>query len=181
MLELQTPTHVPNITFKTRIRDESVEGPNPYRWQDVTTEEIFKDKNVVLFALPGAFTPTCSSTHLPGYEMAYEEFKSLGIDRVICLSVNDAFVMYQWGKAQGVNNVELLPDGSAEFTRQMGMLVKKDNLGFGERSWRYSMYVENGEIKKIFVEPGFMNDCPVDPFEVSDAPTMLKYLKEERV
>lgn len=180
MLELQTPTHVPNITFKTRVRDESVEGPNPYRWQDVTTEEIFKDKKVVLFALPGAFTPTCSSTHLPGYEMAYAEFKSLGIDRVICLSVNDAFVMYQWGKSQGVNNVELLPDGSGEFTRQMGMLVKKDNLGFGERSWRYSMYVENGEIKKLFVEPGFMNDCPVDPFEVSDAPTMLKYLKEEQ-
>ncbi len=180
MLELQTPTHVPNITFKTRVRDESVEGPNPYRWQDVTTEEIFKDKKVVLFALPGAFTPTCSSTHLPGYEMAYAEFKSLGIDRVICLSVNDAFVMYQWGKSQGVNNVELLPDGSGEFTRQMGMLVKKDNLGFGERSWRYSMYVENGEIQKLFVEPGFMNDCPVDPFEVSDAPTMLKYLKEEQ-
>ncbi len=174
------PTHVPNITFKTRVRDESVEGPNPYRWQDVTTDEIFKGKKIVLFALPGAFTPTCSSTHLPGYEAAYEEFKTLGVDAVICLSVNDAFVMFQWGKAQGVDKVRLIPDGSGEFTRQMGMLVKKDNLGFGERSWRYSMFVDDGEIKKMFVEPGFSNDCPVDPFEVSDAPTMLAYLKENK-
>jgi thioredoxin-dependent peroxiredoxin len=180
MQELQTPTHVPSITFKTRVRDESVEGPNPYRWQDVTSDEIFKGKNVVLFSLPGAFTPTCSSTHLPGYEEAYAEFKTLGVDEVYCLSVNDAFVMFQWGKAQGVDNVKLLPDGSGEFTRGMGMLVKKDNLGFGERSWRYSMYVEDGEIKKLFVEPGFMNDCPTDPFEVSDASTMLTYLKEQK-
>jgi peroxiredoxin len=180
MQELQTPTQVPSITFKTRVRDDSVEGPNPYRWQDVTSDEVFKGKKVVLFSLPGAFTPTCSSTHLPGYEEAYNEFKTLGVDEVYCLSVNDAFVMFQWGKAQGVENVKLLPDGSGEFTRGMGMLVKKDNLGFGERSWRYSMYVEDGEIKKMFVEPGFMNDCPTDPFEVSDAPTMLTYLKEQR-
>jgi thioredoxin-dependent peroxiredoxin len=180
MQELQTPTHVPSITFKTRVRDESVEGPNPFRWQDVTSDEIFKGKKVVLFSLPGAFTPTCSSTHLPGYEAAYAELKTLGVDEVYCLSVNDAFVMFQWGKAQGVANVKLLPDGSGEFTRGMGMLVKKDNLGFGERSWRYSMYVEDGEIKKMFVEPGFMNDCPTDPFEVSDASTMLAYLKESK-
>lgn len=174
------PTHVPNVTFKTRVRDESVEGPNPFRWQDVTTDEIFKGKKVVLFSLPGAFTPTCSSTHLPGYEAAYEEFKTLGVDDVYCLSVNDAFVMFQWGKAQGVGNVKLIPDGSGEFTRGMGMLVKKDNLGFGERSWRYSMFVDDGEIKKMFVEPGFMHDCPADPFEVSDAGTMLAYLKENK-
>jgi len=179
MQELQTPTHVPSITFKTRVRDESVEGPNPFRWQDVTSDEIFKGKKVVLFSLPGAFTPTCSSTHLPGYEAAYDELKSLGVDEVYCLSVNDAFVMFQWGKAQDVKNVKLLPDGSGEFTKGMGMLVKKDNLGFGERSWRYSMFVEDGEIKKLFVEPGFMNDCPTDPFEVSDATTMLKFLKGE--
>jgi thioredoxin-dependent peroxiredoxin len=178
MPELQMPTHVPNITFKTRVRDESVEGPNPYRWQDVTTEELFKGRKIVVFSLPGAFTPTCSSTHLPGYEAAYAELKSLGVDEVYCLSVNDAFVMFQWGKFQNVQNVKLLPDGSGEFTRGMGMLVKKDNLGFGERSWRYSMFVDDGEIKKMFVEPGFMNDCPVDPFEVSDAPTMVAYLKE---
>ncbi len=168
---------VPNVTLKTRVRDERIGGENPYRWQDVESRDLFKGKRVVLFALPGAFTPTCSSTHLPGYEAAYHEFKKLGIDEVYCLSVNDAFVMFQWGKHQGAEKVKLIPDGSGEFTRAMGMLVKKDNLGFGERSWRYSMYVENGIIKKIFVEPGFGDNCPTDPFEVSDAKTMLSYLK----
>jgi len=143
----------------------------------VTTDEIFKGKKIVVFALPGAFTPTCSSTHLPGYEEKYDEFKALGVDEVICLSVNDAFVMFQWGKAQSVAKVRLLPDGSGEFTEKMGMLVKKDNLGFGKRSWRYSMFVDNGEVKKAFIEPGFSDDCPTDPFEVSDADTMLNYLK----
>ncbi len=177
MNENKYPTHVPEVVFKTRVRDESVEGPNPFRWQDVTTSEIFSGKKIVVFALPGAFTPTCSSTHLPGYEANYDEFKALGVDEVYCLSVNDAFVMFQWGKAQGVQKVKLLPDGSADFTRGMGMLVKKDNLGFGERSWRYSMLVENGEIKKVFSEAGQMDDCPTDPFEVSDAATMLAYIK----
>jgi peroxiredoxin len=171
---------VPSVTFKTRVRDESVGGPNPFRWQDVSTDEVFKGKTVVLFALPGAFTPTCSSTHLPGYEKNYDEFRKLGVDEVICLSVNDAFVMFQWGKQQGAQNVKLLPDGSGAFTRGMGMLVKKDNLGFGERSWRYSMLVKDGVIEKLFVEPGFIDDCPTDPFEVSDADTMLKYLRETR-
>ena len=177
MTEAEFPKQVPQVVFKTRVRDESVEGPNPYRWQDVTTDEIFKGKKIVVFALPGAFTPTCSSTHLPGYEEKYDEFKALGVDEVICLSVNDAFVMFQWGKAQGVSKVKLLPDGSGEFTEKMGMLVKKDNLGFGKRSWRYSMFVDNGEVKKAFIEPGFSDDCPTDPFEVSDADTMLNYLK----
>ncbi len=168
---------VPNVTFKTRVRDESVEGPNPYRWEDQTSDDIFKGKKVVLFALPGAFTPTCSTTHLPRYEALYDEFKALGVDEVICLSVNDAFVMFQWGKHQGVEKVKLLPDGSGTFTRKMGMLVSKDNLGFGMRSWRYSAFIDDGEIKKMFVEPGFDDECPTDPFEVSDADTMLNYLK----
>jgi len=168
---------VPNVTFKTRVRDDSIEGPNPFRWQDVTSDELFKDKRVVLFALPGAFTPTCSSTHLPGYEALYDEFKKHGVDEVICLSVNDAFVMYQWGRHMGVEKVRLLPDGSGEFTRKMGMLVYKDNLGFGLRSWRYSMLIEDGEIVKMFVEPGYADNCPSDPFEVSDADTMLAYVK----
>ena len=177
MTDINTPQQVPQVVFKTRVRDESVEGPNPFRWQDVTTDEIFKGKKIVLFALPGAFTPTCSSFQLPGYEAKYDELKEQGVDEVICLSVNDAFVMFQWGKAQNVQKVKLLPDGSGEFTKGMGMLVKKDNLGFGERSWRYSMYVEDGEIKKVFAEDGFMDNCPDDPFEVSDAETMLAYLK----
>ena len=178
MTEATLPKEVPQVVFKTRVRDESVEGPNPYRWQDVTTDEIFKGKKNVVFALPGAFTPTCSSTHLPGYEEHYDEFIKMGIDEVICLSVNDAFVMFNWAKAQDITHVRMLPDGSAEFTEKMGMLVKKDNLGFGSRSWRYSMFVDNGEIKKAFIEPGFMDNCPDDPFEVSDAETMLAWLKE---
>lgn len=169
---------VPQVTFKTRVRDEAVGGDNPFRWQDLTSDEIFKGKKVVLFGLPGAFTPTCSSTHAPGYEAKYEEFKALGVDSVICLSVNDAFTMYQWGKNLGVHKVFMLPDGNAEFTRGLGMLVKKENLGFGERSWRYSMYVEDGVITKAFVESGFSDNCATDPFEVSDADTMLGYLKE---
>lgn len=169
---------VPHVVFKTRIRDESIGGDNPYRWQDVTTEDIFKGKKIVLFALPGAFTPTCSSTHAPGYETKFQEFKDLGIDQVICLSVNDAFVMKQWADKLGLKHIFMLPDGNAEFTRKMGMLVKKENLGFGDRSWRYSMYVEDGVIKQMFVEPGFSDNYVEDPFEVSDAETMLSYLKK---
>jgi peroxiredoxin len=170
-------TTVPHVTFKTRVRNEALGGPNPYEWRDLTSEQIFKGKKVVLFALPGAFTPTCSSTHLPRYEELYDEFKALGVDEVICLSVNDAFVMFQWARAQNVKKVFMLPDGNGEFTRKMGMLVDKSNLGFGMRSWRYSMYVEDGTIRKVFAEPEFADNCPTDPFEVSDADTMLAYLK----
>jgi peroxiredoxin len=168
---------VPDVTFKTRVRDESIEGPNPFRWQDLTSQEIFGGKRVVLFSLPGAFTPTCSTSHLPRYEELYDEMKGLGIDQIICVSVNDAFVMYQWGKQQGVKNVFLLPDGNGEFTRKMGMLVDKSNLGFGMRSWRYSAVIDDMKIEKMFIEPGFADNCPTDPFEVSDADTMLAYLK----
>ncbi len=177
MSQLTEGASVPQITFKTRVRDESIGGGNPFRWQDVTTDEIFKGKKVVVFSLPGAFTPTCSSTHAPGYEAKYDEIKALGVDEVICLSVNDAFVMFQWKKNLGLEKVHFLPDGNGEFTKGMGMLVKKENLGFGDRSWRYSMVVEDGVIKKLFVEPGFGDNVPNDPFEVSDADTMLAYLK----
>ncbi|HEB26981.1 MAG TPA: peroxiredoxin [Porticoccus sp.] len=168
---------IPSVVFKTRVRNEALGGSNPFEWKDLGSDEIFKGKNVVVFSLPGAFTPTCSTSHLPRYEELYEEFKAQGVDAVVCLSVNDAFVMYQWGKSQNAENVFLLPDGNAEFTRKMGMLVDKDNLGFGQRSWRYSMYVEDGEINKLFSEPGFEDNCPTDPFEVSDADTMISYLK----
>lgn len=169
-------TQVPSVTFKTRVRNDALEGPNPFEWKDLTSEEIFKGKTVVVFALPGAFTPTCSSTHLPRYEELYGDIKAAGVDDVICLSVNDAFVMYQWGKAQNAENVFLLPDGNAEFTRKMGMLVDKSNLGFGMRTWRYSMLVVDGEIEKVFAEPGYRDNADSDPFEVSDADTMLSYL-----
>jgi len=176
---IDTPKRVPDVTFKTRVRDETVEGPNPYRWQNRSTDEIFKGRRVVLFALPGAFTPTCSSTHLPGYENQCAALKEKGVDEVICLSVNDAFVMFQWGKAQDVQNVTMLPDGSGEFTRKMGMLVDKDNLGFGHRSWRYSMLVDDGDIKQMFVEPGYCDNAEDDPFEVSDVDTMIGYLSKQ--
>lgn len=168
--------HVPAITFKTRVRDESVEGENPFRWRDVDSRELFAGKTIVLFALPGAFTPTCSSTHLPGYERHYDEFRDAGVDEVYCLSVNDAFSMFQWGKQLGVEKVKLLPDGNADFTRQLGMLVRKENLGFGDRSWRYSMLVRDGVIEQMFVEPGLTDNCPEDPFTCSDADTMLDYI-----
>lgn len=170
-------TRVPQVTFKTRVRDESVTGSNPYRWEDQTTDDIFAGRKVVVFSLPGAFTPTCSSNHLPRYDELYDQFKAEGVDDILCVSVNDAFVMFQWGKHVGNQRITLLPDGNGEFTRKMGMLVDKANLGFGMRSWRYSMLVDDGAIEKIFVEPDFADNCPSDPFEVSDADTMLAYLK----
>ncbi len=170
---------VPNVTFETRVRNDDLDGPNPYEWKDLTTEDIFAGKKIVLFALPGAFTPTCSTSHLPRYEELFEEFKAEGVDQIVCLSVNDAFVMFQWGIHQNAKNVFLLPDGSGEFSRKMGMLVDKDNLGFGYRSWRYSMLVNDGTIEKMFIEDGYSDNCPIDPFEVSDADTMLDYLKQK--
>lgn len=168
---------VPDTVFRTRVRDESLGTENPFKWKDLSSDEIFKNRRVVVLALPGAFTPTCSSTHLPGFEAHYDEIKELGIDEVYCLSVNDAFSMFQWAQQLGVEKVKMLPDGNAHFTRDMGMLVKKENLGFGDRSWRYSMVVDNGVIAKVFAEEGKSDNCETDPFELSDVDTMLAYLK----
>ncbi len=170
-------THVPSTIFKTRVRNESLPGDNPFEWKDVSSDDVFKGRKVVVFSLPGAFTPTCSTSHLPRFEELSDEFTAQGVDAIVCVSVNDAFVMYQWGKSQGAQKVFLLPDGNGEFTRKMGMLVDKSNLGFGMRSWRYSMFVEDGEITKMFSEDGYEDNCASDPFEVSDADTMLTYLK----
>jgi len=186
---IEEDAEVPNVTFKTRARIES-DDENPFDWKDVTSEDYFKGKRAVIFSLPGAFTPTCSSTHLPGYEAAYEEIKSLGVDEVYCLSVNDAFVMRQWGLKQGLTEdktvgangfekVKLIPDGAALFTRGMGMSTNWDSeRGFGERSWRYSAVINDMKVEKLFIEGGGItqNSGP-DPFEVSDAGTMLEYLK----
>ena len=171
---------VPACTFKTRVRDESVEGPNPFRWEDKTSDDYFKGKKVVLFSLPGAFTPTCSTYQLPDFEKLFDEFQAEGIDEIYCVSVNDAFVMNAWAKAQGIDKVKVIPDGSGEFTRKMGMLVQKENLGFGPRSWRYAMVVNDGEIEKMFVEPGYDDNAEGDPFEVSDAETVLAYVRGEK-
>ncbi|MEO0424617.1 MAG: peroxiredoxin [Pseudomonadota bacterium] len=171
--------HVPAAVFKTRVRDESIGGDNPFRWQDVPSETLFGGKRIVVFALPGAFTPTCSSTHVPRFDELYEHFAAAGIDEIYCLSVNDAFTMFQWFKQLDVKHVKALPDGNGEFTRKMGMLVDKSNLGFGMRSWRYAMVVNDGAIEQMFVEPEFSDNCPSDPFEVSDADTVLAWLKGE--
>src|SRR3989344_6020311 len=162
---------VPEVIFRVRVPTE-----NGSEWKNIHSSDIFNGKRVVVFALPGAFTPTCSSTHLPGYEEKYNELRNLGIEEVYCLSVNDGFVMKNWGEDQGIKNVKLLPDGNAEFTRKMGMLVRKENLGFGERSWRYSMIVKDGIVEKIFIEPGFADDHSEDPFKVSDVGTMMEWL-----
>ena len=169
---------VPNVTLKTRVRDETVEGPNPFRWQDVTTGDLFAQGRNVVFSLPGAFTPTCSNEQCPAFEASYDEIKSLGADEVYCISVNDAFVMYQWGKHLGVEHIKLLPDGSGDFTRRMGMLINKDHLGFGERSWRYAMVVDDGKIVGWFEEPGINDDgTDEDPYEVSNPDSVIGWLK----
>jgi glutaredoxin-like protein len=167
MLENREGQRVPEVTFRTRKDGE---------WVDRTTRDVFGGRTVVLFALPGAFTPTCSSTHLPRYEELEPALRQCGVDEVICLSVNDAFVMDAWGVGQGAERVTLLPDGNGHFSKGMGMLVDKEDLGFGQRSWRYSMLVRDGVIEKMFVEP----QLPGDPFQVSDADTMLQYLAPER-
>ena len=168
---------VPEVVFKTRVRDDSLGGDNPFAWKDVSSQDIFVGRRVIIFALPGAFTPTCSSTHLPGFETSYEQFKQLGVDEIYCLSVNEAFSMFQWSKQLQVVKVKMLPDGNADFKRAMGMLVKKQNLGFGERSWRYSMLVEDGEITALFEETGKTDNCDSDPFECSDSAIMLAHLQ----
>lgn len=154
---------IPNVVFKTR----TAQG-----WKDISTTEIFQNKKVVVFSLPGAFTPTCSSSHVPRYNELAPVFKQNGIDEIVCISVNDGFVMYEWALDQKANNITFIPDGNGEFTEKVGMLVDKSNLGFGKRSWRYSMLVNNMVIEKMFVEP----EKPGDPFEVSDADTMLNFI-----
>lgn len=168
---------VPAVTFKTRVRDESIGGDNPFRWQDVTSDDYFAGRKVIVFSLPGAFTPTCSTFQLPDFEKLAPDFKALGVDDIYCVSVNDAFVMYQWGKQQGIENVKVIPDGSGEFTRKMGMLVSKDNVGFGMRSWRYAAVIEDGVVTHWFEEPGFEDNCPEDPYGESSPQNVLEKLK----
>jgi peroxiredoxin/glutaredoxin len=163
MLKSRDGERVPSVKFRTRQDGE---------WREVSSEDVFASKKVVVFALPGAFTPTCSSSHVPRFNELAPAFKERGIDEIVCVSVNDAFVMDEWAKGQNARHIRFLPDGNAEFTSGMGMLVDKQNLGFGKRSWRYSMLVEDGVIKKMFIEP----DRDGDPYEVSDADTLLRFL-----
>lgn len=177
---MQSGQKLPDVTFHTRIRDETVGGPNPFRWEDKTTADYFGGKRVILFSLPGAFTPTCSTYQLPGFEDNFAKFQDLGIDEIYCMSVNDSFVMNQWAKAQGVANVKVIPDGSGEFTRRVGMLVRKDNLGFGLRSWRYAAIIDNGVVEAWFEEPGICDNHGEDPYGESSPENLLKYLAEAK-
>ena len=166
MLENKEGHQVPSVQFKTRQNNEFV---------DVSSEDIFSNKTVVVFSLPGAFTPTCSSSHLPRFNELAKTFKDNGVDEIVCMSVNDAFVMDAWKQDQEAENISLIPDGNGEFSAGMGMLVDKSDLGFGKRSWRYSMLVKNGVVEKMFIE----DEVPGDPFEVSDADTMLDYINPQ--
>jgi peroxiredoxin len=172
---------VPNVTFKTRVRDDSIDGPNPYRWQDVTTKDYFDGKRVLVFSLPGAFTPTCSTYQVPGFEENYNKIRDLGIDEIYCVSVNDSFVMNKWAKDQCVERIKMIPDGNGQFTRQMGMLVEKENLGFGARSWRYAMVVDNGVVEEWFEEPGRRDNADDDPYGVTSPESVLAYLESNQV
>ncbi len=166
MMENREGHRVPDATF--RVRED-------HEWRNVTTEDLFAGKTVVVFSLPGAFTPTCSSSHVPRYNQLADAFGKAGVDDVICVSVNDSFVMNEWKRSQDADNLTFIPDGNGDFTRGMGMLVDKAELGFGMRSWRYSMLVRDGVVEKMFVEP----ERPGDPFEVSDADTMLDYVSPQ--
>ena len=172
-----TPQHVPDAVFHTRVRNPALGGDNPFEWKALTSDDIFAGRRVVLFAVPGAFTPACSESHLPGYERLHEAFVAEGIDRVACLAVNDAFVMGQWARTLGVEKVAMLPDGNGEFTRKMGMLVERSATGMGMRSWRYAMLVEDRAITALFAEPGFRDNPPGVSVTVSGAETMLAHLR----
>ena len=167
---------LPDVTFKTRVRTNE-DSENPFTWKDMTTQDYFSGKKCVLFALPGAFTPTCSASHLPGYEEMYDKFKDIGIDEVYCLSVNDSFVMNAWAQNQKLENVKVIPDGNGEFTDAMDMLVEKRDRCFGMRSWRYAMIVNNSVIEEMFVEPGKDDNVEEDPYGESSPENVLKYLQ----
>lgn len=167
---------IPTVTFKTRVRDEPLGADNPYKWEDLSSETIFGKRRVILFSLPGAFTPICSTFQLPGFENHHADIIASGIDDIFCISVNDAFVMNAWSKAQGINKIKLIPDGSGEFTRRMGMLVRRGNEGFGMRSWRYAAIVNDGIIEAWFVEPGIEDNCSNDPYGETTPENILNFL-----
>ncbi|QQZ29574.1 glutathione peroxidase [Thiothrix subterranea] len=163
MFENKEGQRIPSVTFRTRQNNA---------WVDVSSDALFAGKTVIVFSLPGAFTPTCSSTHVPRYNQLADTFKQNGVDEIICMSVNDTFVMNEWKVDQKADKITFIPDGNGEFTDGMGLLVDKQDIGFGKRSWRYSMLVKDGVVAKMFIEP----NKPGDPFEVSDADTMLAYV-----
>jgi peroxiredoxin len=169
---------VPDVTFKVRVRDESIGGDNPFKWQDYTSKDYFSGKRVVVFSLPGAFTPTCSTYQVPNFEKNYETIKQMGVDEIYVISVNDTFVMRKWMLDQNVCKVKFIPDGNGDFTRLMGMLVDKSNLGFGQRSWRYAMVINDGVVEQWFEEPGREDNCEEDPYGETSPENVMEYLND---
>ncbi|MDM8547141.1 glutathione peroxidase [Candidatus Venteria ishoeyi] len=156
---------IPSVVFKVR------EG---VAWKDVNSDDLFQGKTVILFSLPGAFTPTCSGFHVPCFNELAPVFFENGVDDIICLSVNDSFVMQAWQLEQQADHIRFIPDGNGEFSQAMGMLADKQELGFGQRAWRYSMLVKDGIIEKMFIETE--DEDVSDPYIVSDAETMLNHI-----
>lgn len=156
------------IKVGDKIPSVKLRHKTPDGVKEITTDEIFNGKRVVVFGLPGAFTPTCSAKHLPGYVQNADALKSKGVDSIVCLSVNDAFVMDAWGRDQKVGDkVMMVADGNAEFAKATGLEMDGSGYGMGTRIKRFSMLVENGVVKQLNLEkPG--------AFEVSNAETMLK-------
>ena len=168
---------VPDTTF--HIRQETDQMPG-YEWRKLSSRDIFAGRRVIVFAVPGCYTPTCTSSHLPGYENAWSKIREYDVSDVYCISVNDSYTMNAWFKSQGIEHVKAIPDGSGEFTRKMGFLIDKSNQGMGMRSWRYSMVVNDGIVEYLFVEPGMADNSDEDPFVISDAETMLRYLEHAK-
>ena len=170
---------LPHVTFMVRERDDSIEGSNPYKWVEKSANDYFGKGKYILFSLPGAFTPTCSTYQLPNFEKLYSEFKELGIDEIYCMSVNDSFVMNAWAKHHNIKRIKMIPDGNGEFTHGIDMLVQKNNLGFGMRSWRYAAIIEDGQLTKMLSEPGKDDNIQDDPYGISSPENVMKYLKGE--
>ena len=169
MMNEKTETIVPHVNFRVRELGD---------WVDKNTDDYFKDKKVIVFSLPGAFTPTCSNQQLPGFEKQADVFKAHGIDEIYCMSVNDSFVMNAWFEQQGITKVKPLPDGNGDFAKSINMLNDFTNRGFGMRSWRYCMYVKDSHIHTRYAEWGEPEACPIqDPFDVSSAEKMIESLK----
>ena len=168
---------IPSVSFKTITKTPSDGEAPKINWSELSSGEMFGGKKSILFSLPGAFTPICSTYQLPLFDSLYSDFKSLGIDAIYCVAVNDPFVMDAWREASGVKDVKLIPDGSAEFTRKMGMLVYKDNLGFGMRSWRYAAIINDQQIEAWFEEPGFSDNCEDDPYGETTPQNLLDFLR----
>ena len=166
-----------DIIFHIRVRDESIGGENPFKWTSSSTKDYFANKRVIIFSLPGAFTPTCSTYQLPGFEEHYDEILSQNIDEIYCVSVNDSYVMNKWVIDQGVKKVKVIPDGSGKLTSEMNMLVAKDDVGFGMRSWRYAALINDSKVEKIWEEAGKMDNCPDDPYEETDPTKILADIK----